>query len=57
MALKQDKYDIEVQKNDAMKRNKIFYYFIQRTFNRQDGLYLNEKSLLIDTIIENQLRK
>ena len=57
MALKWDKYDIEVHNDDAIKRNQIFFDFKQRMFNRLDGLYLNEKSLLIDTIIENQLRK
>ena len=30
---------------------------MQQTFNRLDGLYLHENILLIDTIIENQLRK
>ena len=57
MALKQDKYDIEVKNDDAIKRNQIFFYFMERTFNRLDGLYLHEKSLLIYTIIENQPRK
>ena len=56
MALKRDKYDIEVQNDDAIKRNQIFFDFMQRVFNRLDGLYLHEKSLLIDTIISNQYR-
>ena len=41
MARKWDKYDIEVQKDDAIKRNQIFFDFIQLTFNRLDGLYLH----------------
>ena len=57
MAFKQEKYDIEVKNDDAIKRNRIFFDFMQQTFNFLDGLYLHEKSLLIDTIIENQLRK
>ena len=57
MDIKRDKYDIEVQNDDAIKGNQIFFDFMQRTFNRLDGLYLHEKSRLIDTIIENQSRK
>ena len=56
-ALKQDKYYIEVQNDDAIKRDQIFFDFMQRTFNRLDGLYLHDRILLIDTIIENQLMK
>ena len=57
MALKRDKYDIEVQNDDVMKRDQIFFDLMQRKFNRLYGLYLHEKSLLIFTIIENSLRK
>ena len=57
MALKRGKYYIEVQNDDEIKLNHIFFDFIQQKFNRLDGLYLYEKSLLIDTIIENQSRK
>ena len=57
MALKRDKYDIDVQNYDAIKRNQIFFDFMQRTFNSLDELYLHGKSILIDTIIENQLRE
>ena len=42
MALKREKYDIEVQNDDAIKRNRIFFDFMQRTFNRMDGLYLHK---------------
>ena len=57
MDLKWDKYEIEVQNYDAIKRNRILFDFMQQTFNRMDGLYLHETSLLIDTIIENQSMK
>ena len=57
MDLERDKYNIEVQNIDAIKRKRIFFDFVQRTFNRLDGLYLHEKSLLIDAIVENQSRK
>ena len=40
-----------------MKRNHISFDFMQRTFNCLNGLYLHGKSLMMDTIIENQLRK
>ena len=42
MDLNWDKYDIEVQNDDAIKRNRIFFDFMQRTFNRLDGLHLYE---------------
>ena len=54
MALKRDKCDIEIQNDDAIKRNQIFFDLMQGTFNFLDGLYLHEKVLLIDIIIENQ---
>ena len=57
MALKRYKYDIEVRDYDAMKRNRIFFYFMQRMFNRLDGLYMDEIFILIDTIKKDQLRK
>ena len=43
MALKRDKYEIEVQNDDAINCNRILFYFMQRKFNRLDGLYLYEK--------------
>ena len=45
MALKRDKYDIEVQNDDEINRNQVFFDFMQRTFNHLDGLCLHEKSL------------
>ena len=57
MALKQDKYEIEVQNDDAINHNRIFFDFMQQTFNFLDGLYLHEKCPLIDTIIKYYSRK
>ena len=57
LALNQDKYAIEIQNDDAIKHNRIFFDFMQRKFNRLDGLYLREKCLLIDTIMKDQLRR
>ena len=45
MALKQDKYEIEVPNDDAIKRNQIFFDFMQRTLICLDILYLHEKYL------------
>ena len=56
MALKQEKYDIWVQNDDAIKHTRIFFDFIQRKFNSLDGLYLHGKIPLIYTITENQPR-
>ena len=41
MAVNWDKYDIEVQNDDAIKRNQILFDFMQRTFNCMDGLYMH----------------
>ena len=56
MALNKDKYDIEVQDDDAINCKRIIFDFVQWTFNYLDGLYLHEKCLLINTIIENKSR-
>ena len=57
MALNWYKYDIEVRNDDAIKGNRLFFDFMQQTFNRLDGLYLHEVCPLIDTIIKYQSRK
>ena len=57
MALNWYKYDIEVRNDDAIKRNRILFDLMQRTFNHMDGLYLCEICHLIDVIMKNQLRK
>ena len=55
MALNKDKYDIEVRNDNSIKRNRIFFDFMQQTFNRLDELYLRERYLLIDTMMKDQL--
>ena len=42
MSLNQDKYDIEIQNNDAIKGSRISFDYMQRKFNRLYGLYLCE---------------
>ena len=54
MALNRDKYDIDILNDDAININRLFLDLMQRTFNRLDGLYLNEKYHLIDTIMKDQ---
>ena len=56
MAHKRDKYEIEVRDDDAIKRSG-FFDFMQQTFNLLDGLYMDGKFILIDTIKKDQLRK
>ena len=51
MSLKWDKYAIEIQKDDAIQRNQIFFDFMLIIFNRLNQLYEREKSLLIYTIL------
>ena len=55
--IKQDKYYIEVWYDDAIKRDRIFFDFMQRTLNRMDVLYMDEHLILIDTIQKDKLRK
>ena len=52
MALKRDKDAIKIQKDDAIKRNQIFFDFMLRMFNHLNELYVKERSLLIDTILK-----
>ena len=40
MSLNQDKYETEVLNDDTINSNRIFFDFMQRTFNHLDGLYL-----------------
>ena len=56
MALKRDKDAIEIQKDDAIKRNQIFFDFMLRMFNNLNQLYDKKKSLLIHTILKYQSR-
>ena len=57
MALKRETYDIEVRYDDAIKHNRTFFDFMQRTFNCLDGLYMDGFFVLMDTIKKFQLRK
>ena len=57
MTLNRDKYDIEVRNDDAIKRNRILFDFMQRTFNRLDEIHLHKCFLLMYTIIKYQFRK
>ena len=43
MALKWDKDAIEIQKDDAIKSNQIFFDFMLRMFNHLNQLYEKEK--------------
>ena len=56
MDIKRDKDAIEIQRDDAIKRNRIFFDFMLRMFNHLNQLYVKEKSLFIDTILKYQLR-
>ena len=49
MTLKRDKYNIEVRDDDAIKRNQVFFDFMQQTFKSLDGLYMDERFILMDT--------
>ena len=43
MALKRDKYSIEIQGDDAINRNRLIFDFILRLFNHINQLYEKEK--------------
>ena len=57
MALNRETYDIEVRNDYAIKRKRIFFHFMQQTFNRLDELYLRERCPLIYAITKDQMRK
>ena len=46
MALKREKDAIEIQRDDAIKRNGLFFDFMLRMFNNLNQLYEQEKKLL-----------
>ena len=54
---KRYKYDIEDWDDGAIKRNLIFFDFMQQTFNRMDGLYMDKFFILVYTMKKGQLRK
>ena len=51
MALKRYKDAIEIQKDDAIKRNQIYFDLVLRMFNHLNELNVKGKSLSIDTIL------
>ena len=57
IALKRDKDAINIEGEDAINRNRIFFDFMLRIFDDLNQLYDIEKSLLIDTILTYHLRK
>ena len=57
MALKRGKDAIEIQGDDAIKRNRLFFDFMLRMFNNLNQLYKKDKSILIYTILSYQSRK
>ena len=56
MALNPEKYKIEVWNDDAIKRNQIFFNLMQQTVNSLDGLCLNDRIILIVTIMKYKMR-
>ena len=54
MALKRDKDAIKTQKDNAIKRNRLFFDLMLIMFNHLNQLYEKEKSLLIYTILKYQ---
>ena len=57
IALKRDKYAIDIDGEDAINRNRLFFDFMLRMFDHLNQLYEMEKSLLIDAILTYHLRK
>ena len=57
MALKRDKDATEIQGDDVIKRNRLFFDFMLRMFNHLNQLYEQEKSLLIYKILQYQSSK
>ena len=52
-----DKYDIEVQNDDATKRNQVFFLFHATNVQSSGWIIYTLKYLLIDTIMKRQSRK
>ena len=57
IALKRDKDAIDIEGDDEIKRNQLFFYFMLRMFDHLNQLYEMEKILLIDTILTYHLSK
>ena len=56
IALKQEKYAIDIDGNDAINSYRLVFDFILRIFDHLNQLYEMEKSLLIDAILKYHLR-
>ena len=57
IALKREKDAIDIDREDAINSNRLFFDFILRMFDHLNQLYEVEKSLLIDAILTYHLRK
>ena len=57
ISIKRDKDAIDIDKEDAINRNRLFFDFMIRMFDNINQLYEMEKNLLIDTISTYNLRK
>ena len=57
IALKQDKYEIDIEGEDSINRNRLFFDFMLIMFDHINQLYEKEKSPHIDTILKYHLRK
>ena len=57
ISLKRDKYAIDIEGEDEIKRNRLFFDFMLRMFDHLNQLYKKEKSLLKDTILKYHSRK
>ena len=56
IALKQEKYAIDIDGNDAIDSHQLVVDFMLRMFDHLNHLYEMEKSLLIDAILKYHLR-
>ena len=45
MTLNREKYDIEVRDDDAIKRDRLLFDFMKRTFSCLYGLYMDEECI------------
>ena len=57
IALKRDKYSIDIDGEDAINSNRLFIDFMLRMFDHLNQLYEMKTILLIDTILTYHLRK
>ena len=57
IVLKRDKDEIDIEGEDEIKRNQLFFDFMLIMFDHLNQLYEKEKSLLIYTILKYHLRK